>query len=219
MDPQVALAIITLFALFVSLFSLWKSTLAPFRLEVTTDSPTFNLYLIEPGTSGGPVRWWIPSIDMDITFSNLGKRVGEVKDLRFNGVLRSDGQERGFVFYAKWVVDFRLFQRDRVDRMAWVTSSVERDWYNLVLAGDDQRSLHLIFEGLRWEKAVAGELLLTLQLLSSRDEEWVDLAQYRQVIVPAMFERTSSQIMSGGSLGRARERAFEEWGRLLSGSR
>ncbi len=49
---------------------------------------------------------------MDFTFYNLGKRGGEVSDIRFVGLLEAENS-RIYVFYARWVVDFKSFQQNR----------------------------------------------------------------------------------------------------------
>jgi hypothetical protein len=73
MEFQFVSIAVSMLALTVSLVSLWKSTLAPFKLKLNYGPLRFALYKIMPRMSGGKATWWIPSIDMGFTFHNLGK--------------------------------------------------------------------------------------------------------------------------------------------------
>ena len=134
MDIQFILIAISILALILSLISLWKSSLTPFKLKARYSSPTFSLYKITPNESGGRKTWWIPSIDMGFTFHNLGKCSGEVTDVRIVGNLKSLNHERKCDFYAKWIVDFPKFEQKRFNRFEWLDSSLNRNWYPLDFA-------------------------------------------------------------------------------------
>ncbi len=193
-------------ALAVSLFSLWKVKLAPFKLKATYSSPTFSLYRMEPQVSGGEKSWWIPSIDLTFTFSNIGRRLGEVTDIRLVGSL----SEKEFVFYAKWVVDFQKFQQRRGDRFG-LTESVLRDWYPLILSSHSQKSLHIIFEGWRWDSAYTGPLKLGLQVYSSDMDSWVEYEQYSIDLKKHMYKATSTFTLWNKRLEKTREGIEHQW--------
>lgn len=211
MDTTLGLVITSILALAVSLLSLWKSTLSPFKLEVSYSSPTFTLYRISPEMSGRRRTWWVPSIDMGFTFYNLGKRGGEVTDVRLEGKLRSEEADKTFVFYARWIVDFRKFQQNRGDRLKWVESSIERDWYPLILAGDEHETLHVIFEGFRWDRKYTGKLDLSLQIFSSKKAEWVEYEKLEHSITENMYDATATYRLSGQKLGKTRTKLSEQW--------
>lgn len=211
MDTALGLVIVSILALAVSLLSLWKSTLSPFKLKVSYDSPTFTLYKISPEMSGRKKTWWVPSIDMDFTFYNLGKRGGEVTDIRLEGKLRSKEAERRFVFYAKWIVSFKKFQQNRDERLKWVESSIERDWYPLILTGDEQKTFHVIFEGFRWDRKYTGNLDLSLQIFSSKKDEWMEYEKFEHSITENMYNATSPIRLSSKKLGKTRAGLLEQW--------
>jgi hypothetical protein len=211
-DIYVGLVITSSLALMVSLVSLWKSTLAPFRLKVSYDSPTFTLYRISPDASGGKNLWWLPSLNMDYTFYNLGRREGEVKDIRLVGLLSSnEGIERKFAFYAKWVVDFKKFWQHRDDRLKWAISAVERVWHPLILAGNEQKSLHIIFEGFRWDKKHLGPLRLSLQIFSSEKSEWITLEEFIHQLDETMYAETSAYNLQSKKLSETRGDLAKQW--------
>ena len=145
-----------------------------------------------PEASGGKDVWWLPSVNMDQTFYNLGRRDGEVTDVRFVGLLSEGGVERRFVFYAKWVVDFRLFWQDRDDRLKWTVSAVERVWHPLILSGNEQKNLHIIFEGFRWDRRHVGSLRLSFQIFSSEKSKWIELEEFFLTLEKSMYNETSA---------------------------
>jgi hypothetical protein len=200
------------FALIVSLISLWKSILTPFKLKISYDSPTLSIYRISPKTSGGKNVWWLPSIDIDHTFYNLGKRDGEVIDIRFKGILTSEKRERTkFVFYAKWVVDFKKFWQNRDDRLKWIDSAVERVWHPLILAGNEQKNLHIVFEGFRWDKKQIGSLKLSFQVFSSEEKKWIELEEFIHTLEDHMYNDTSAYNVRSKKLSETRGDLAQQW--------
>ncbi len=169
---------------------------------------------MSPEVSGGQKPWWIPSIDMSFTFYNTGKRSGEVADLRLAGTLKTKDSEKKFFFYAKWIVDFQKFQQDRGDRVALIESSIERDWYPLILSGDTQESLHIIFEGWRWSNRFTGDLNLTLQIFSSEKNTWIDYEEYKHTITEHMYEETSTYTLWNKKFEKTRAGLNQQWDNL-----
>ena len=64
-------------ALVATIITLWKNFLKPFKLKITNTNPCLTIYKITPDISGrdGDI-WWIPSVDIGISFYNLGKKMG-----------------------------------------------------------------------------------------------------------------------------------------------
>ena len=122
-------------ALIVSMISLWLSSLAPFSLKVSHDTPTLAVYKITPSMSGSKSRrtWWIPSLDIGFSFLNAGKRPGEILDIRIVADFVERRSHKRYVFYPKWLVDYTRFQKDRAKRFQWIHEAVLRDWYPLSL--------------------------------------------------------------------------------------
>ena len=201
---------VSISAFTVSLYSLWRTTLSPFQLSLSYDSPTFTLYRITPEVSGGQRSWWIPSMDADFTFYNTGKRGGEVTDLRFVCTLVEGGRRRVYIFYAKWVVDFKTFQRLRADRMGWIGSSIERTWYPLIMGGDEERSLHIVFEGMRWDEPLTGEMRISLETYSSMESRWVEQEVFHHHLTEMMYEDTSAVSLESSRMKMTRDMP-DEW--------
>lgn len=211
MAAQMGLVVFSALAFVVSLISLWRSILAPFKLKISYNSPTFTIHKISPEISGGSKTWWIPSIDMDFTFFNLGKRAGEIIDIRFSGKIDTGDIERVFIFYAKWIVDFRKFNQNRDNRLKWLETSIIRDWYPMVLVGDEQKHLHIVFEGLRWDKKFIGKLNLSLDVFSSDNTQWENHEKFELSITPEIYDNTFTISLSNQKLGETRTDFFKQW--------
>lgn len=211
MSAQLGLVIISSLAFIVSLISLWRSYLAPFHLKVSYNSPTFTLHKISPDISSGKKIWWIPSIDINFSFFNLGKRAGEIIDIRFSGNLRTEETDKTFDFYAKWIVDFREFQQNRDSRLNWLETSIIRDYYPLILLGDEQKSFHIVFEGFRWDKKYTGNLMLSLELFSSEKSDWVEYENFELQITPTMFDETLTIGLSNEKMEKTRKDFYKHW--------
>lgn len=186
--------IVSGFALLTSLVSLWLNSLKPFELKLSHDTPTFRLYKITPQISGDKERksWWIPSFDIGLSFYNLGKKPGEVLDIRIIGDLASHRTHRKFVFYPKWIVDYAEFNQSRGERFEWLKTAILREWYPSTLGANDQKDLHAILESDRWDHKESGEMTLTLQIVSSSDMQWQTCAEYKLLITEDMFDDRSS---------------------------
>ncbi|MCC4632019.1 hypothetical protein [Xanthomonas dyei] len=194
MDSSKLPIVISAVALIVSLFALWVNALRPFRLKVSHDTPRFRLYRITPEISGSEdgSSWWIPSFDLGLSFYNVGKRSGEVSDVRIVGHLDGHRSRQQFVFYPKWVVDYATFQRAGSERFKWINSAVLRDWYPFTLGGESEKDLHLVLEPGRWDHKQIGELSLELEVFSSGSGKWTRKASYKLSVTDSMFDSKSS---------------------------
>jgi hypothetical protein len=206
MDTWIPIGI-SILALVVSLVSLWRSFLSPFKLKVSFDAPTFTLYKITPKMSGGTSTWWIPSFDMGFTFYNIGSQVGEITDIRLSAALKNEkGEiEKVYPFFATWVVDYPTFNRDAPDRFKWLDTSMVREWYPMFLTGNSQQAIHLVLESDRWEKRFVGTFELTLEIFTSENKAWTTHATYRFPIFPDYFDSRSTHTVANPKLSEIRE--------------
>lgn len=177
--------------------------------------------------SGGKKTWWIPSFDMSFTFHNLGKCCGEVTDVRIKGSLSGEipdirivqnqklrNHQRKCTFYPKWIIDYPKFEPIRQSRFEWIASSVIRDWYPLILAGDEEKSLHIVLESGRWDEKYTGTLNLSLEIFSSKEEKWIEYDKYEHLVTKDMYEKEETHILSNPKLRKIRGDFLEEWGML-----
>jgi hypothetical protein len=194
-------------ALLVSVASLWVNSLSPFRLRVSHDAPRFSLYKITPSVSGSKdgKTWWIPSFDLGVSFYNAGRVAGEVLDLRIVAELTSHRTNRKYTFYPKWIVDYARFNQRHTERFAWIEAAIIREWFPFTLGGQDQRELHLVLEGDRWDHKQEGTLKLVLEAISSKTKAWEEKASYELHVSEDMFESKSTYVAYDKNAERLRE--------------
>jgi hypothetical protein len=182
--------ILSVIALVLSAISLWKGYLSPFRLEIAQSELTFCIYKITPGQSGDKSRkvWWVPSFSIGFSFHNKGQKVGKVLDVRIIGDAVLEGRKLNIGFHPSWIVKPDSFWRDHHDRFKWLSTSVDRVWYPVILPAKGTVHLHLVLESDRWEQKREGRLDCRLEVLSSEDELWRECGKYRVAIVDRMYE-------------------------------
>jgi hypothetical protein len=182
---------ISILALILSLISLWRSHLAPFKLKVAYDAPHFCIYKYEIGKD----LWWIPSIDLGMTFHNVGSRSGQVLDVR--ALLRledKDGRITIYPFYPQWIVDYKKFNSIQRKRFQWLNEAVARKWYPIFLSPKKQVSYHIVLEKMPWEVIREGFLTLELQVFSTQKRNWKTIHNF-SVGIPltkAVYEGSES---------------------------
>jgi len=180
---------ISLTALLISLISLWKTHLSPFNLEISHTSPTFSLYKITPKMSGDKQKrtWWIPSLNIGLSFHNIGQKMGQVINIRIVGEIESNSTK--IIFYPIWIVNYATYQKYRTDRFKWLETSVERHWYPLILEGKGTQHLHLVLESsTRLETQITGLMKFRLEVLSSSDKgKWRLCKRYSLPLTKDMY--------------------------------
>ncbi len=173
---EIIAIVISAIALIVSLLAFWMNILAPFKLRVMNDQPTFSMYKITPNISGNKEgkTWWIPSFDLGMSFYNIGRRPGEIIDIRIVGKFDGHRTSKKFYFYPKWIVDCSKFQEYGTERFDWIEKAVIREWYPILLKGASETQLHIILEGDRWDHIESGEMSLSLEVATTRSQ-WKEI--------------------------------------------
>lgn len=181
--PSFTIAISVIAILFSSI-TLWKNYLSPFNVEVTYDSPTFNLYRIGKKDESTFLlsskdkiddfidSWWIPSFDVGLTFFNKGQKVGKILDIRILvSIELKDKTVKKFAFHPRWIVAYDRFSQSH-ERSEWLSNAIEKEWYPHIVRGNDLLSIHVVLESLRWENKINGKMHLVLEYRSSEKDDW-----------------------------------------------
>jgi len=165
------------------------------------------MYTIPPEVSGSEEgkTWWIPSFDIGMTFNNLGKRQGQVDDIRIVVTLNNHRAEKKFYFYPKWVVDYSKFNQYHTERFKWVKSAVLRDWYPFRLGADKEISLHLILESDRFDHKESGRLQLSLQISAEGSGNWDTINEYEMPLVEDIYDNENTFLPYNKSLEKLRK--------------
>jgi hypothetical protein len=190
---EVALALGAV-ALFVSVVSLWLSSLTSFKLQMFHTPPGFRLYKITPEISGDKdgTTWWIPSFDVGFSFQNLGKRSGVVYDVRVVMRFPRTPRVQTDALYPKWIVDYPEYQGQAHKRFEWIETAVKGEWYPVLLVEGEAKQLHLVLESRRWDEKRVGMALVTVQVRSSKRQDWTTCCNMQILVTEDLYETGSS---------------------------
>ena len=187
-------------ALFISVVTLWKTYLSPFKLEITHSSPTFCLYKVTyPRTKMRKEQtWWIPSFNIGLSCFNEGRKTGKIVKVRIVADLTRSEIPQTIMFVPQWIVRYNAFLRGSGRRGR--LSSIETDWYPQIIPPGETRHVHVILEmepRRRWDHMFTGSMKCRLEVLSSESKEWKTYATYRDLVIDRlMFEREDSYVLT-----------------------
>jgi hypothetical protein len=200
--------ILSSLALVISVLSVWINYLKPFKLKVFNDAPTFSLYKITPNISGSETgkTWWIPSFNIGFSFNNLGKQSGILHDIRLVCTQNESQTKKEIKFYPKWIVNYSVFQKFNTERFTWIDEAVNKDWYSMILPSNSSKDIHVILEGDRWDHKFTGRFKITLEIYTSKKNEWIKLSEYDWNVDDDMFENKSTYTLYDSELGALRKK-------------
>lgn len=192
-------------ALIFSALTVFLNFLKPFEPKILHDNPVFSLYKVTPDISGDEKgrAWWIPSINVDFVFHNIGKVSGEIQDVRVIASSTKSNSETKYTFSPKWIVDYKIFNECRTERFEWVEKAVIRNWYSVLVKAQSETNLHLILETGRWDNKWEGVLKCRLEVLTSKSKNWVNCGEYGLFIYSDMYEEKATHQL--GSIDKFKE--------------
>jgi hypothetical protein len=156
-------------ALAASIVALYRSYLAPARIEAVPGGLRLRLYdYSEPSAP-----WWMPVFHVTVTFANVGARAGTVDGLRLRvrrtGVEPADNFE---TFHALVTLNKALGlghdTRERRDR--WLEASPE--WSRFLLLGQRTLTQNLVFQSGGWGEPIVRPLEITLEMHGTGAGGW-----------------------------------------------
>ncbi len=173
---------ISVISLLISFYAIWKIYLSPFKLLISFGDPLLKTYKITPQVSGGKTIWYIPSIDIPITFLNIGARPGKVVDLRltFSSLQKNINSSNQYeeTFEPRWCVHYEDYNSKRQERFSWLRESVENDWYPFYVLQNTPMPKHIILESFRWDKFPRGSFQIRFEVLTDESSKWRLLEEY-----------------------------------------
>jgi len=165
---------ISLLALGTSIIALWKTHFSKFSAVLTVGDCRLHIYPIKNEND----RWFIPSLDTAISFTNKGAQLGKIEDLRIRVSFPKLPIPGHFeMFYAKWIVDGKMISKERFN---WIESAVIEDWMPFVLLPRDTKTKHIVFESFRWDNPVIQEeMLCELEILAKNRSRWEKITEWK----------------------------------------
>lgn len=181
---------ISVIAIILSVVSLWQSHFAKFNPIITVGLLGLRIYPIRSGKE----KWFIPSLDVPVTITNEGARPGTVMGLRicmsFPDLPIPNNRE---IFPLKWGVDYQKFEAISKRRFEWTKEATSMYLRPFVVLPKQTIANHFLFES-RWDDAVIQKkILCTLEVFTSTNRKWVEVAKWNFKIDPVWWGELTSK--------------------------
>ena len=175
---------ISLGALAVSLFTLWRSHLAGFQPLCTVGEIGIRVFPIRSAN----LKWYIPSFDTVVTVTNGGARAGTVQSARMALHYPQLPIPKNVEYiYARFEVDTVAFMRTDKNRFSWFDKVIVADWHPFHVLPKQTVSKHLLFES-RWEEPVVqDDVRVTLEIFLGSSSGWCPVASWKVLLLKDMW--------------------------------
>ena len=177
--------ILVSFAAFVfSAIALWRTHFAKFRAITTSGNLQFRIYTFKNNRK----KWYIPSVDIPISITNEGARVGKVMGLRIRASFPKLSIPSNYeIFMPQWEIDFKKFEPISEKRFEWIEKAVIANWMPFVVLPKQTITKHLIFES-NWDNPVIqDEVCFELQIITDADKKWRKIAKWEANLSPVIW--------------------------------
>jgi hypothetical protein len=178
-------------ALTISMYTVWRSRLSPFRLHILSSSPTLTIFA-KAAPEGGVEAAFVayePNIDCSITAYNTGARSGILSAMRFLATVETGRETSPYVFEAQFAHSTTAL--DLASRMTGVLETwTQAPWYDLLLAGEREIQLGTIFRlghGQYWTRPEPMRITLELQAISTMKPGWQQISKFLIAVPSTAF--------------------------------
>ena len=195
--------VVAIIAVLISLISLYRSHLAPFKVITAAGDLNLRIYRIKNGKDS----WYIASADIPLQAVNSGARIGRILACRlrvsYPSISIPDAYE---TFKATFVVESAAFNRAENDRSRWLDDAVLADWKPFSILPKASVDQHVVFET-RWDNPVVADVArFTLQQRLDGSRGWADVDSWELDLDYSMF----AYMVRGSSYGTASVSVFPD---------
>lgn len=201
---------ISIISLIISAVTLYKSILSKFRAVYSVGDLNLRIYPIKNGKR----KWFIPSIDIPISFANSGANSGIIQEVRVVATYPNlPINDHWDIFLPKWEISSSEFNKsDKKDRFNLIDNAVISDWMSFIVLPKKVLSKHLVFET-TWEKPVIQEkVLFTLQIKSETSAKWEEVEQWELPLNELVWSELTQK---GTSIGTKCKTKFVDYSELV----
>ncbi|MDO9301254.1 MAG: hypothetical protein Q7T89_07720 [Anaerolineales bacterium] len=180
---------ISIAAFVLSATALWQTHFAKFRVVCSVGNLQLQIYPFESHC--------LPSVDIPITITNTGARVGRITGMRvrvsYPGLSSSSNYE---FFNPKWDVDYKKFYPISGKRFEWFDKAIIGEWMPFVALPKQTISKHLIFES-RWDEPIFyDEVIFELEIRTGTSRKWAKVARWDAFLSPEMIDENVNDVSS-----------------------
>ncbi|MBC7879422.1 MAG: hypothetical protein H7Y59_19815 [Anaerolineales bacterium] len=194
MDVTTAISIAISIAAFVlSSIALWQTHFAKFKVICSTGNLQFKIYPFQHNKE----RWYIPSVDIPITITNVGARAGKILGLRIRINYIDVQVPKNYEFFnPQWDVDYRIYNPISDKRFEWFDKAIIGEWMPFTVLPKQTVTKHLIFES-RWDKPIIQENInFELEVYISSTRKWKKVAKWQGYLTSEVWSETIDSMAS-----------------------
>ncbi|WP_031445651.1 hypothetical protein [Arenibacter algicola] len=164
--------IVSTIALGVSIIAIWNTHFKKFTPILTVGNCKFRIYPIK---SEGE-KWYLPSFNIPISFTNNGAQIGKIEDIRIKISFPELPIPNHYeIFEPKWIVDGKKLTNNRFE---WIDNAVLEDWMPTVIVSKETKIKEIVFET-RWEEPVIQKKMLCILEIKIDDKpKWIKAAEW-----------------------------------------
>jgi hypothetical protein len=184
--------LISIVALFISIISIWKSYFAKFKLVTTVGNLGIRIFPLQHKKE----KWYLPTIDIPISLTNEGARIGKVLGLRIlihflDSPKKNDFQE----IYPRWEVDSKKFNSLGND-FDGLEESTQMDWMPFILLPKQTVTKHIIFRE-RWDSMFVFEkVTFELEVFTNTTRKWKKVAKWKGTLENTIWSKKIEEVSS-----------------------
>jgi len=189
---------VALVAVAISLVSLYRSQLAPFRVVTVVGDLRLRIDHVKDGGQS----WYMASADIPVQVVNSGARIGRILGYRLRVSYPSLPIEGAYeTFRAAFVVDQRALMTVGSARSEWLKAAVTDVWTPFSILPKAAVHQHIVFDQ-RWDDPVVAEtIMFTLQQAHDGREGWTDVGSWEFGVDAEMF----AEMVRGSSFSTSPE--------------
>ena len=194
MDITTAISIaISIAAFILSIITLWQSHFSKFNLVNTVGNLQIRIYPLQHKKD----KWYLPTIDIPLSLTNEGARVGKVLGLRIRAHFPDLPKPNNYqLINPKCEVDYKKFKSMSNQSFKWMDEAIIGEWMPFVVLPKQTITKHLVFQS-RWDEVVIQDnVIFELEIYTNIKKKWLRIAQWEATLSSEIW---SSKIESMSS--------------------
>ncbi|MEW6029305.1 MAG: hypothetical protein ACOYZ8_03815 [Chloroflexota bacterium] len=194
MDTATTISLLISIAAFaLSIIALWQTYFAKFKLVSAVGNLQIRIYPFRHRKE----KWSLPTIDIPISLTNEGARVGKVLGLRIQVRFPDHSEPKNYkIMGPKCEVDYKKFESKSNQLFEWMDEAVIGEWMPFVVLPKQTVTKHLVFQS-RWEDAlVQDNVIFELEISTSTKRKWRKIAKWNGTLSREMWSTKMTEVSS-----------------------
>ncbi|MEW6084842.1 MAG: hypothetical protein AB1607_09625 [Chloroflexota bacterium] len=194
MDIVTAISItISIAAFILSTVALWQTHFAKSKLVNTVGNLQIRLYFLQHKKE----KWYLPTIEIPISLTNEGARVGKVLGLRVRVWFPDlpDSQKYQLI-NPLCEVDYKKFDSMNDQLFEWTDEAVLGEWMPFTVLPKQTVTKHWVFQS-RWDEVIIQDnVIFELEIFTNVVKKWRKIAKWKATLSPEMWNTSIRGVSS-----------------------